>query len=212
MLLLDESNVLRGIGAIGAALKYLGYALLAAVTYLGLRLLWRPVRRSDGSLEWGTNVGRWLSGLLLLTPATLLLTGWLWPEWYSRRADKAYSARQRAQQLRLVGDYALDPTMSDSCLRRATFTLSLYADSTFRAQADLPEFASDSLISGRWSLNTDHSPRLIVTLEPSWSNVRAYPLYTDAIATIPYLEASTDLPGKPSSYRLRLAKRHATDR
>lgn len=210
MLLLDESNVLRGIGALGTALAWLGYAVLAALNYLGVRLLWRPVRRSDGSLQWGTNVGRWLSGLLLLTPAALLMTGWLWPEWYSQRADEAYSARQRAQELRLVGDYALDPAASDSCLRRATFTLSLYADSTFRAQADLPEFASDSLISGRWSLNRERSPRLIVTLEPSWSSVTAYPLYTDAPATIPSLEASTGVSADPSIYRFRLARRRST--
>lgn len=205
MLLLDESNVLRGIGAIGSALEFLGYALLAALTYLGVRLLWRPVRRSDGSLQWGTTIARWLTGLLLLTPAAFLMHGWLWPEWYAQREQEYYSTQQRAHYLRLVGDYQLDSAASHSSTRGHSFTLSLQADSSFSAQADL--FETEQITSGRWSLNTDNPPHVVLFLEPSQGTIKSYRLDSYDTTATAYLLGSTGVEGNRYIYGFRLSKR-----
>lgn len=73
MLLLDESSVLRSFASLVTVLQWLGYALVVALTYCGLRLLWRPVRRADQVLDWGATLRRWALGILLLLPASWLL-------------------------------------------------------------------------------------------------------------------------------------------
>jgi membrane glycosyltransferase len=73
MLFLDESSVLRSFATLVTALKWFGYALVVVLTYYGLRLLWRSVRRADQVLDWGATLRRWALGVLLLLPASWLL-------------------------------------------------------------------------------------------------------------------------------------------
>jgi hypothetical protein len=207
MLLLDESSVLRFASDIATAIKCIGYALVVALTYLGLRLLWRPVRRADYSLDWGTTLMRWVTGVLLLLPASWLLLLLVERIVEEQRTTRALQARYRAQREQMVANFHLESAGSSPQMRDYAFDLSLRADSTFHVATNIPGYQIDSV--GRWRLVDKHDGKLLVQLRhpPKFE----FQLTTDDLDSASYLTfyLTYDPLAYQAYYTVRLRKRSA---
>lgn len=209
MLLLDESSVLRFASAIFTAIEWLGYALVVALTYFGLRLLRRPVRRADQSLDWGATLGRWVPGMLLLLPASGLLLLLLGSIVGTQRHERAMRVRYRAQREQMVADFHLDSAGSSPQMRDYAFNLSLRADSTFHLATNIPRHQNDSV--GRWRMIDKHDGNLLVHLRhpPKFE----FQLTTNDLDSASYLKFhyTYDTLAYQAYYIARLRKRNATN-